>query len=162
MKDHKAERSISAVAALLLFAVFAVGVLTVLLGGAQSYRRLSSRDEQSYNSRTCAQYLSAKLRQAQSAGAVGVGKFGQADALELRQSVDGDTYVTRIYCCDGWLMELFTEETGDFLPGDGERILPASGLTVVQKQGLLEIRITDGSGRELLICHSLRGWEEMP
>ena len=45
-------------AALLLFGIFAVCVLMVLLTGANAYRRLTERDQQAYQRRTCAQYLS--------------------------------------------------------------------------------------------------------
>ena len=66
MKQQKTQQSISALAALLMFGVFAVGILSVLLGGADSYRRLTQRDRVSYDERTCAQYMATKLRQAPS------------------------------------------------------------------------------------------------
>ena len=56
MRNYTKERSLSTLAALLTFALFAIGILSVLLGGAKVYRRLNQRDQQSYDSRTCAQY----------------------------------------------------------------------------------------------------------
>ncbi len=162
MKEYKNERPVSAVAALLLFAVFAVGVLCVLLTGAQGYRRLNAREEAAYNSRICAQYLATKLRQAENAGAVDTAAFGDADALQIIQTVEEEVYITRIYCYDGWLMELFTLDGGEFSPEDGERVLPASNLSVSRQEQLLLICITDGSGRQLQLQHALQGWEEVP
>lgn len=162
MKDYKNERSLSMVAALLLFAVFAIGVLAVLLSGAESYRGLTQRDDASYDSRTCAQYLASKIRQAPDPNAVGISDFGGADALQIAQSIEGEIYVTRIYCYQGWLMELFSTAEGEFSPEDGEKVLPASSFSVTQQRDLLLISITDGNGKRLQLKHALRGWEEMP
>lgn len=162
MKDYKNERSLSTVAALLLFAVFAVGVMGVLLGGAQSYRRLTRRDEATYASRTCTQYLATKLRQVSESNGVEIGSFGDGSALLIRETVEEEHYVTRIYCYGGWLMELYSVVDGEFAPEDGEKILPASNLTVTRQQDLLLIGITDENARKLQLKISLRGWEELP
>ena len=160
MKDNKSERSVSTVAAMLLFAVFAVGVLGVLLGGAQSYRRLTQRDAAAYDSRTCTQYLATKIRQAQTADGVQTVSFGEGSALLIPEAVDGEAYVTRIYCYGGWLMELYSVADGEFSPKDGEKILPASDLSVTRQQDLLLIGITDANAQRLQLKISLRGWEE--
>jgi len=162
MKDYKNERSVSTVAALLLFAVFAVGVLGVLLGGAQTYHYLTQRDAAAYDSRTCTQYLVTKLRQAPESGSVQIVSFGDGSALLIPETVEGEHYMTRIYCYDGWLMELYSVADGEFSPEDGEKILPASDLTVTRQQDLLVIGITDGNKQALRLKVSLRGWEEMP
>ena len=162
MKDYKSERSVSTVAALLLFAVFAAGVLGVLLGGAQSYRRLTQRDAAAYDSRTCTQYLVTKLQQSPESGSVQIVPFGEGSALLIPHTVGGEDYMTRIYCHDGWLMELYSIADGEFSPEDGEKILPASDLTITRQQDLLVIGITDGNKQALRIKVSLRGWEELP
>ena len=108
MKNHTNERSLSALAALLTFALFAIGILSVLLGGANVYRRLTQRDAQSYDSRTCAQYIATKLRPAPSPGAVAIAPFGDGDSLFITETIGDSTYLTRVYCHNGWLMELFT------------------------------------------------------
>ena len=162
MKDYKKERSLSTVAAILLFVVFAAGVFGVLLGGAEVYRSLAQRDAEVYDSRTCHQYLANKLRQAPKPDAVRIVPFGESDGLQIVQSVEGEPYVTWIYCHDGWLMELFCIADGEFSAEDGEKILPASGLSVTQQQDLLRIDITDENGQTLQLNHALRGWEETP
>ena len=162
MNNNKKERKLSTIAALMLFAVFAVGVLMVLLGGAKLYRTLVQRDVTAYDSRTCSQYLLSKLRQAPAPGAVEICQFGDAEALGIKQVIDGDTYVTRIYCHDGWLMELFSLSEGEFSPEDGEKVLPASGLEVTQQGDLLIIAVVDGNGVNIQLRYAVRGWEEMP
>ena len=162
MKDNKKEHSLSTIAALLLFVIFATGVFAVLLTGAKVYRGLTQRDASAYDSRTCSQYLASKLRQAPSPDAVSVSEFGGAEALVITQVIDGDAYTTQIYCYNGWLMELFCVAGGEFSPEDGEKVLPASGLKVTQQGDLLMISVTDGNGEHLQLRFTLRGWEEMP
>lgn len=162
MKNYKKEYSLSVVAALLLFAVFAVGVFSVLLGGAKVYRALVQRDAAVYDSRTSSQYLLSKLRQAPDPQAVSIGEFGGSAAIRITQTIAEDPYVTWIYCWDGWLMELFCAADGEFTPEDGEKVLPARDLSVTQQNDLLVIAITDGSGESLRLQYVLRGWEESP
>lgn len=138
-----------AAAAFLVLAVFAVGVLGTLLGGAGIYRRLTRRDLAAYNSRTALQYITTRVRQAP--GPLEVASFGAGDALLLSETIGEETYLTRVYCFDGWLMELFSEENGSFDPRDGEKVLPAEGLRLKLEDGLLTVRLTDSGG----IVHTL-------
>lgn len=162
MNNNKKERNLSTVAALLLFAVFAVGVFSVLLSGVKIYRALVLRDETSYDSRTCSQYLASKLRQSPTPDAVSISKFGDADALVITQVIEGDAFVTRIYCHNGWLMELYSIAEAEFSPEDGEKVLPASILSVTQTDDLLCITVIDAGGNEQTLQHTLRGWEVVP
>ena len=127
MNQHKNLRY--GLAALLVLAVFAVGILGTLLGGAGIYQRLTWRDQTAFNSRTCAQYIATRVRQA--SGTVEVACFGGVDALVIPESIQGETYLTRVYCYDSWLMELFAAESGSFEPQDGEKLLPAQALASI-------------------------------
>ena len=75
--------------ALLLFGVFAVCVLMVLLTGADTYHRLNQRDQSAYDTRTAAQYVTTKLRQADRLDCVSIERFGNSDALVLADEIDG-------------------------------------------------------------------------
>ena len=162
MKKHSGNNFIPILAALLLFALFSVCVLSVLLGGAGVYRRLTQRDAHSYESYTGGQFLAVKLRQTALAEQVKPAQFGDGDALELYRQIDGDTYITRLYCHDGWLMELFTLTSGEFEPQDGERILPAEQLQVEQEQDLLRLTLTCADGTKTTRCFSLETGEVRP
>jgi len=157
MKNRTNKKSISNLAALLLFCVFAVGILSVLLGGAGAYRRLTQRDQVSYDSRTCGQYLATKVRQAPGPDAVVLSEFGAGDALCILEEIDGETYVTRIYCHNGWLMELFSVDEDSFAPEDGEKILKASALELECKGKMLSVKIEDGNGTQIEQQLFLRG-----
>ena len=111
--------------ALTVFAVFAVCVLVVLLYGAGSYRALVQRGEESFRLRTCTQYVATRVLQAET---VTVADFDGCQALQLYEQVDGTVYVTRVYCCGGYLRELFCAADADLSPGDGEKIIEAGSL----------------------------------
>lgn len=156
-KDH----SLNGLLALLLFGVFAACVLSVLLMGADAYQRLTERDRESYDSRTAAQYIATRVRQADRSGGVSVGAFGGSDALELWETIDGEAYVTRVYCHDGWLRELFTDAAGDFAPEDGEPVLEAESLSVsLSGGGLLTVDITGADGETQQVTLYLRSGKE--
>lgn len=161
MRNDWKARSAPTVAALLLLAVFAAGILGVLLGGAAAYRRLNQQDQRSFESRTCLQYLATRVRQASGPDAVSIAPFGQVDALVIRQELEGEVFLTRVYCYDGWLMELFSFAEGEQEPRDGEKIMPLSVLTMELQQGLFTAAVSV-QGEELqCLTLSLRGGEEM-
>ena len=144
MKQNKGK--IDALIVLLLFGVFAVCILSVLLTGADAYQRLSQRDQTSYDSRTAAQYLTTRVRQADRLGDVTVEDFGGADALVFTEEIDGAVYRTTVYCYDGYLRELFADGEEIFLPEDGEKILQAQDLTLTLTGQILQAELTDPAG----------------
>lgn len=142
---------------LLLFGVFAACVLMVLLTGARAYRGLTERDRAAYDRRTCVQYIATKVRQGDAAGAVTVEPFGDTAALRLDDGEAG--CVTRLYCFDGWLMELYTFADAELSPQDGERIMPLAGLELSLEDGLLTAEIEAGEGVTDTLRLSLRSEE---
>ena len=160
MKKRTQNRSISLVAALLLFTVFAAGILSVLLAGAGIYRRVTARDHLRFDSRSAIRYVATKVRQAPTPSALELGSFGGGDALLLKETADGAAYVTRVYCHDGWLMELFTAAEGDFAPEDGERLLPVRQMQLHLEHGLLTVDILDSGGQKSSLSLSLYSSKE--
>lgn len=158
-KKNNSKNSISGLATLLMFGVFAVCIMSVLLTGAGAYKRLTQRDQASFSARTCSQYIVTKVRQAGSPDAVSVESFDGYDCLVFAEDIDGWTYVTRVYCYDGWLCELFTAEDGGFLPEDGEKVVEAEDLKVYSENGLINVSVTDREGYESSFCLNVRGME---
>lgn len=156
MKKEKRGHRFDGLIALVLFGVFAVCVLAVLLTGADAYRRLTDRDQSAYALRTCAQYVATRVRQADSLDAVTVEDFGGTQALVF---AEGD-FVTRVYCYDGWLMELYSETGTELGPEAGEKIIEAGGLALHLEAGLLEAAVTGADGRQARLLLSLRSGEE--
>lgn len=159
MNDRSGKRPISGLAALILLGVFAVGILTVLLTGARAYKGLTGRDAVSYDSRTCVQFLTVKVRQAPAPDAVVLSNFGDGDSLLIREQIDGSEYWTQVYCHNGWMMELFTTANAGLAPEDGEKILPVQSLVMERSGNLLRLDIVDGNGTENTVLLTLRGGE---
>ena len=137
------KKSMSGVLVLLVFAVFTVSVLLVLLSGADTVKKLTQRDQNTYHHRTAVQYLTTKVRQSDQSGAVSVGETDGCSTLVLTEKIDGITYETRIYCYDGYLRELFCAKDATLAPQDGEKILPATELQA-QIEGSLLLVWIDG------------------
>ena len=156
MKDRNEKLSVDGVLALVLFGIFALCVLAVLLLGARGYQRLTERGQNSYNRRTAVQYITTRVHQADALSAVSIGSIGSAEALELTESIDGVSYVTRVYYHDGYIRELYSPATLEFHPNDGERILPAAGLDFTLENGLLTAEITEADGQTVEVCVALR------
>lgn len=157
MKRRTIQHHMDGLAALLLFGVFAVCVLLVLITGADAYRRLTDRDQDSYLRRTGVQYIAAHVRHADSLDVVRVEPFDGVDALVLAD--EGGEYLTRVYCYDGWLMELYCAEGANLGPQDGEKVLKASGLELSRKDNLLEIVLISPKGARDTLRLSLRSGE---
>ena len=156
-KQKTKKHSVDALAALLLFGIFAVCILGVVLTGAKTYRGLTTRDQEAYASRTAVQYLATRVRQAPTTDAIDVTDFGGSDCLELTEWYGPFAYTTRIYCYDGWLRELFCEADSDFEPDAGEKVLPAQDLSLALQSGLLTMDLTDSYGTQSRLCMALPG-----
>lgn len=157
MKNFLKNGSLSGLVALLTFVLFAICILFVLLNGAGVYRRLTERDQRSYDNRTCVQYVATKMRQAPSPTAVSTDTFEGVDSLLIFQDIEGSVFVTRIYCYENWLMELFTLADGDFYPEDGEKILPLRDLAISQNGDVFTFTLTDMEGNTQHLTMSVRG-----
>ena len=114
-KSGIAQFHISGLMALVMLAVFAISILSVLLTGAEVYSRLTEDTAANHARRVAEQYLATRLRQGNGTYAE---DFGGVSALIFPEDVGGETYITRIYCYEGWLRELYTAEAGEFSPAD--------------------------------------------
>ena len=136
MKKQPIRHQLDGLIALLLFGVFSVCILAVLLTGADAYRRLTDRDRAAFDRRTTLQYLATRVRQADRESGVYVTDFNGVNALVFS---DGDGYVTRVYCHNGSIMELYAEEGLDLSLEAGEPIMAAEELDFSMEDGRLRV-----------------------
>ena len=160
MKTEGNKGKVDNLLALLLFGVFAICILSVLLTGANVYRRLSAQDQLSYDQRTAAQYLTTRVHQADRMGDVVIRRFEEQDTLVFVEEIEGGTYETLVYCYDGYLRELFVAAGGTFAPADGEKVLEAQGLSIRQKGQMLDMELTGLSGEVQVLNLYLRSGKE--
>ena len=152
---------LSALAPLVLFAVFACCVVIVLLFGADIYQGLAQRDRESYQRRTAVQYLTTRIRQCDSVDMVFVGDFHEAipaadgDVIFICETIGERTFYTRIYCYDGYLCELFGETDSGLEPADGERILEAEQMNVTNDNGTFwfQVVFSDEDAARFCVTH---------
>ncbi len=155
MRERTPKLNINSLLALLLFAVFAVCILSALTTGAGVYRLLVERDDAAYTERTAERYMASKLRQ--SSGEVSIEELSGVTSLALREELGGFDCVTYIYCFDGHLRELFTMEGDAVEPEAGEKILPMAALDGEIADGMLFLSLESPEGGESEIILSLRG-----
>ena len=86
---------------ILLSFAFAACVIASLLQGATVYQRINSVLTEEYGVHTGLSYIQTRVRSADTKGGVRVGSFDGLSALVCPQTVDGQQYVTIIYCYDG-------------------------------------------------------------
>ncbi len=147
------KRLINSILPLLVFALFAVTVMTVIIFGARSYRTQTERDDASFTARTAVQYVSTKIRQASNSRSITVEPFGDTVAIVLPAEYDGVEYTTKLYYYDGNLCELFSPSFIEMIPSDGEPVLPMDAMDCLLDDGLLTVTFTyaDGSSANAVI-----------
>ncbi len=111
-----------------LYFVFAVSALTVLLLATNVYQTVTEHSTLNYTAETTLSYLTEKIHQNDTAGAVSVGTFDNRQALILKQTYNGTQYLTYIYVNDNNLMELYTKEGSTVSAESGKIILPLKSL----------------------------------
>lgn len=132
---------------LVLFAVLAVCMILVLFTGAGVYKRLTMRGQESFEKRTAPLYIATKVRQADCANAVTTEQNSGVDVLLLKEWIDGTCYLTRIYCYEGYVRELFAAEDVTFEPAAGEPVAKASEVRFAMEDGCLDVTVTGADGK---------------
>lgn len=154
---NEEHRKITDLLALLVFGVFALCVAAVLLTGAKTYQTLTDRGSVVYEHRVAARYLTTRFHQAPM---VEVEDFYGLQTLTVREEIGGRIYLTRVYCYEGHIRELFAAESANVSPGDGEVIIEADALTFALDGGILTVEITHPDGKIQKLLLSLPEWKE--
>lgn len=156
MKQPRGQQHITSLAALVLLAVFAVSILLVLLEGASIYRRITDRGQDAWKARTAAGYITTRFRQENRRGALAVEELDGIPALTLGL---GEEYLTRLYCYDGALWELYCPAELTMSPADGERLLELQAMELELSDGILQVELTTPAGSVQQLTLALCGGE---
>jgi hypothetical protein len=135
-------RRMQSILILTLSALFFLLAAAAALMSSGVYRSVAARGDSHFAHRTSLYYIENQIRAADTAGGIGVGRFGDGDALWL---ADGD-YCTVLYCYDGSLMELYMEKDLGLGPESGTAILPLEAMAVSAEAGLLRLGVTTDAG----------------
>ena len=134
---EKRSRLLETLPNFLLFFLFACCMFFVLISGAKLYKNVTAVMEKQFSVNTCISYVTAKVRHYDTTDGVSVGKYGEADALLLKEEIGEKKYLTYLYCKDGSLMELFCPADANAFNLEGQSIMPLDQLTFAVENDLL-------------------------
>lgn len=163
MRERKLSRSKNSIPdmfVLIVFAVFAVAVITVLSLGISSYQKLVAENDISYQERTCVQYIYSKLQHAGDTDRLYTENYAGGMALVIEEDFEGEVYYTKIYAYDGWLCESFSADQDEIVPETGEKIVRAKSIDIACTDTLVAVDIETEEGKFLEISYSVRGGKE--
>ena len=146
--------------ALALFCVFAATALLVVLIGARVYKTTVDNMNINFERRTSLSYVSTKIRQFDSYGAVSIDDLDGIPVLAMRQSIDDSKYLTMVYYYEGALRErsvneLLISEGGKISANDGTIIMYLQDFRMYEVEpGVFNFTSVDKNGAlsELIVC----------
>lgn len=153
--DH-AYNSWSFILTIMLLGIFAFGSLLAVILAANAYQNINNNIDSNSEFRTPLSYISNKIRQNDTAGAIKVIKKDGTDILILESMDDGEICETWIYEYDGSLCEVYIKKGTEFQLEDGLAIIPSYGLKFNVTNNLLEIRSTNHQGQTRSLFLALR------
>ena len=149
MKTQRLRHVVDFLFAAALFGVFLVSSVMVVAVGAGAYRSITGKAQEDSALRTSLSYVSEKLRQADSEGALSIGTVRDSISLALKQEYRGESYTTYIYEFDGSLCELFIRSDASAEPEYGTRLLELSDFQVERlADALYRVSIVTEDGKK--------------
>ena len=140
MSKVKQGKSIDTIFVLIVFSIFAFSVLMVLMLGASIYRNINDISREGESERTVLSYIRTKTKNFDDADSIYISTFNNVPALYITEKIGDTNYNTIIYGYNGWLYELFSEESLSFAPADGVKIIQVEDLHFRDADhGLIEI-----------------------
>ncbi len=160
-KTMQSPRLIQNVFVLLLLALFACLSVFLVMVGAQAYRGTVDRADINNDHRIAAALVRSAVW-AQDGGVVRIEDHEGMPALAIEDNYDGEIYIKRLFCRDGWLMESYTSEERGFDPEDGEELCELSAFAPRKEGGILTVHLTapDGSESDVLVRLRAGGADE--
>jgi hypothetical protein len=139
-----------------LLGLFAVMSTLMVLLGAQMYRNTVDRSTANNEDRVLGAYVRSMIRAEDTRDAMAVGEYDGVKTLAMREDLDGEPYVTWLYCYDGQMYEYFTSDDGTFNPESGTAICPAQRFEPSLENGLLTVDMINGKGEPETVRVALR------
>ena len=140
-----------------LFFVFAASSLVVLILASDIYGSNTNQLQANDENRTALSYISEKIRQNDTGGALEIVSIEGTECLALSADYNDVLHTTYIYEYDGMLKELFVRDDVSVSLEDGKDIMAISSLSISRIDDHLYHFITvDSQGRESSLVASER------
>ena len=150
------QHSMQGVFVFVLLGLFAVMSTLMVLLGAQMYRNTVDRSTANNEDRVLSAYVRSMIRAEDTSGAMEIGEYDGVKALAMREDLDGEAYVTWLYCYEGQMYEWFTSDDGEFRPESGTAICPAQRFEPSLDNGLLTVNLVNAKGEPETVRVALR------
>ncbi len=144
---------------ILLFFIFTLSLLATVLMSADIYRKILTYTDGDYDKKTAALYLTEKFRSHDVSDGIRADEFKGHDAIILTERIKDKNFVTCIYTCDGYLRELYTEESllKNCSDLEGTKILEMQEFKInTLSDDLFSLEFTDNKGESMNTCLSVR------
>ena len=155
-KRGSVQHSMQGVFVFVLLGLFAVMSTLMVLLGAQMYRNTVDHATANNEGRLLGSYVRSMIRAQDAADAVQTQDHDGVKTLTMLEDLDGDEYVTMLYCYDGWLYEQFTSRTDEFEPEAGTAICKATAFVPKLEGRLLTVNMVNGKGEVETVRVALR------
>ncbi|HPF87710.1 MAG TPA: DUF4860 domain-containing protein [Candidatus Limiplasma sp.] len=129
-----------------LVCMFALLSVLIVAIGIQAYDQIMQNTQANTQLRTSLSYTVNKIRAHDGLGAIEAKQEGDSDTLALYQTIEGEGYVTYIYCYDGMLYEWFTAAGTAFDPKQGEPLVELQSFSAVVGKSGVQLLYTDTEG----------------
>ena len=139
----------------LLLAIFAISAIFLTALSAQVYRDTVDTSNRNNESRV----VSAIIRgaaQGEDAGIASIREENGLKVLTFTNDYDGEIYLHRLYCADGYLRESLTAEEREFETDTGEPLMPVSSFEPEINGNMLTVRVALPEGGEETVYVYLR------
>ena len=155
-KRKTVQHSMQGVFVFVLLGLFAVMSTLMVLLGAQMYRNTVDRSTANNEDRVLSAYVRSMIRAEDTSGAMEIGEYDGVKALAMREDLDGEAYVTWLYCYEGQMYEWFTSDDGEFRPESGTAICLAQRFEPSLDNGLLTVNLVNAKGEPETVRVALR------
>lgn len=155
-KRRTVQHSMQGVFVFVLLGLFAVMSTLMVLLGAQMYRNTVDNSTANNEGRVLSAYVRSMIRAEDTSDAIEIGEYDGVKTLAMREDLDGETYVTWLYCYDGHMYEWFTSDDGRFSPESGTAICQAQRFEPRLEDGLLTADMINAKGESETVRVALR------
>ncbi|MGL4345644.1 MAG: DUF4860 domain-containing protein [Cellulosilyticaceae bacterium] len=149
-------RYIERMCILCIFLLFSTCSCILVMLGADQYMQINQEAKEHFDIRTPVSYISNKVRQNDTYGAIQVIKQEGKDILVLSEVIGEQIYDTWIYEYEGMLRELYIQQGDEVALDWGVELLAIQDITFKMGEGVLEVELVTLSGKEQKVILGLR------
>ena len=159
-KRNSVQHGMQGVFVFVLLGLFAVMSTLMVLLGAQMYRNTVDTTTANNEDRVLGAYVRSMIRAEDMRDSVSVEVYDGLRTLAMRDTLDGEGFVTWLYCYEDSLYEHFTSADSEFNPASGTAICPAQGFEPRLEGNLLTLELKNGRGEPETVRVALRCEQE--